>query len=167
MIYDITPVPKPRQISKEARKRMGGNTRFKATHGKKGSPIYAVWSSMISRCKLPKCPSYKSHGARGIKVCQRWREFKNFYSDMGDVPTGLSIERIDNNGNYEPSNCKWETRKNQQRNKRNNRLITYNGETRCLVEWAEIFNLKQSTLGKRLKYGWSVHKALNKKVRKS
>lgn len=154
-----------RVLSPEARKKMGGDTRFKPTHGMKKTPIYAVWNSMISRCTLESCTSYRNYGARGVYVCEKWRKFENFYSDMGDRPDGMTLERIDNDGNYFPENCKWDTPKNQSRNKRTNRLISYKGETRCLVEWSEIFNLKQNTLSRRLKLGWSLEKAFTQKVK--
>jgi hypothetical protein len=117
---------------------------------------------MFSRCSNPNNRFYHAYGGRGIVVCERWKSsFKNFLSDMGEAPSGKSIERIDNNKGYCKSNCKWATRKEQQRNMRSNHLKTFDGETKCIAEWAEEFNIKPVTLWSRLyKYGWSIEKAL-------
>ena len=88
------------------------------THGMYKSSIYTAWDNMIQRCENIKCPTYKYYGGRGIKICERWHKFENFYEDMGDKPPGLSIDRIDNEGNYEPNNCQWSTPYEQQINSR-------------------------------------------------
>lgn len=129
---------------------------------------YSSWHAMMHRCYDPKNYKFHNHGGRGITVCERWKDYLNFKEDMGEPTEGLSLERIDNDGNYEPSNCKWATRKEQGRNKRNNRLLTYKGETKCMAEWCEIFNINFSTLDSRLRYSkWSVEKALTTPVRKN
>jgi len=88
-------------------------------HGKHKTPTYNSWDSMIQRCENPKTPKYTLYGGRGIKVCDSWHEFKNFFEDMGERPsTEYSLERVDNNGNYEPGNCKWATQIEQCRNRR-------------------------------------------------
>ena len=119
-------------------------------HGMTDTPILRIWKGTMQRCNNPNDPSYRNYGARGIKVCERWDKFENFYADMGNGPKGLTIERIDNDGNYEPSNCKWATRKEQARNKRNNRIIKYGGRSKCVSAWAEEIGMNYRTLLKRL-----------------
>jgi len=128
-----------------------------------GSPTYIVYLGMIRRCYRTKEPGYPNYGGRGISICERWRGkdgFKNFLADMGEKPDGLSIDRIDNDGNYEPSNCRWATRTQQARNCRSNRRYTFNGESLCVPEWAERLGMKADTIYCRLKIGWSIEKAL-------
>ena len=118
---------------------------------------YNCWSSMLQRCRDKNNKSFKNYGGRGIAVCERWLKFENFLEDMGEVPEKMSLDRINFNGNYEPSNCRWATSKQQCRNTRKNRLITYNWETRCVSEWNEILGFTRSTLHQRLfKYKWSI-----------
>ena len=105
---------------------------------------------MLSRCNNPKNQSFKHYGGRGIKVCERWHDLKLFYEDMGDMPESRSIDRIDVNGDYTPENCRWANSNQQGRNKRNNRILEYNGEKKCLTEWAETLNIKVDTLNKFL-----------------
>jgi len=127
---------------------------------------YAIWASMRERCYGVNTKAYPDYGGRGIYICERWQYFPNFYADMGDKPNGLSIDRIDNDGPYSPENCRWATRKEQARNKRSNRLITFNGETHCCVEWAEITGINRNVIDARLdKLGWTVEHALTKPVR--
>ncbi len=117
----------------------GSNLR---THGLTKRKEYRAWRSMLLRCNYPNHKSYKVYGGRGVKVCERWLAFKAFWDDMGPRPSPThSLDRIDNDGNYEPHNCRWATREEQQRNKRNNHLVTYNGETKCVAEWAILFGI--------------------------
>lgn len=137
------------------------------THGKSNSSEYRIYHGMIDRCYKPSQKHYKRYGGRGIIVCDRWLEsFDNFYADMGDRPYKTSLDRIDNDGNYEPSNCRWATHSQQQKNKSinfRNRVFTYNGKTQILMKWAEEYNIIYSTLLSRLGYGMSFEKAINYK----
>lgn len=146
-------------------KLIGEKTR---THGKARTKIYSIWVGIITRCCNPNTPNFCDYGGRGITVCDRWRNsFENFYSDMGERPRGMSIERIDNDAGYSPENCKWATRAEQSRNRRNNRRLTLNGETRCLAEWSKITGLNPITITSRLKRGWSEERALTEKLKKT
>ena len=124
---------------------------------------YNIWSGVIKRCTNPKCRAWKNYGGRGITICDRWRHsFANFLADVGERPSiKHSLDRYpDQNGNYEPGNVRWATAKEQCRNKRNNRLITLNGETRCVAEWADVLGLKASVISNRLHFGATPEQAL-------
>ena len=141
------------------------------THGhskkREESKTYTAWKSMIKRCTNPKDKYYYCYGGRGITVCKRWRKFVNFLEDMGEAPEGYQIDRIDNNGNYCKSNCRWVTLKEQARNKRNNHLETYDGKTQCLAVWAEEYQIPYGTLLARInRLGWSIEKALTTPTRR-
>lgn len=114
---------------------------------------------MVARCHDPKADEYKNYGARGIYVCQRWREFPNFYADMGDPPEGKSLERINNDGPYEPGNVRWATAREQLFNTRRTHRVTFQGVTRSLTDWAERLDISVKTLRSRFRYGWSVERA--------
>jgi hypothetical protein len=130
-----------------------------------GTKTYQCWSSMRQRCTNPKNKEYNSYGGRGIVVCAAWGKFENFYTDMGDKPEGKTLDRINNNGNYEKANCRWATYAEQMRNKTQTRLITYVGETLCLKDWGIRLGMKKNVLGMRINnYGWSVEKALSTPV---
>lgn len=136
-------------------------------HGHSNGKTYQSWDHMIQRCNNPNYDQYKDYGGRGINVCERWMKFENFIKDMGErLSRNHSIERIDNNKGYYKSNCKWATRKEQQRNSRHNHLKTYNGKTQCLAVWAEEYNINISTLCYRIK-NWTIEKALKTPVRKN
>lgn len=129
-------------------------------HGKSYSSTYRIWASMIARCTNPSSHAFASYGGRGITVCERWRSFPSFYKDMGDRPDGKSLERRENNGEYSPENCFWADRKTQNRNKRNNHLITLDGETCTIAEWAERCGLKYGTVHQRIRKGWAPEAAI-------
>lgn len=126
------------------------------------SGIHAVWWSMYQRCYDQNCPAYPRYGGRGIKVCDSWKIFENFLKDMGEPPPGMSIERINNDGNYEPLNCKWATRFEQGRNKRNNRRFTVFGVTGCAAELCRKFGITENRFYARLRYGWTPEDAFTK-----
>ena len=112
------------------------------SHGMTGTPTYGSWVEMRVRCNNANTPNYHRYGGRGITICDRWQKFENFYEDMGEKPSEIhSLDRIDNDGNYEPDNCKWSTPKEQSRNCCTNRLITINGRTECVSFWAEHLNI--------------------------
>ncbi len=141
---------------------MGGRM---TTHGMHNTKIYTVWISMKSRCNIPTDTAYKNYGAKGITVCERWlNSFENFFADMGHPEKGMSIDRKDSRGNYEPENCKWSTRIEQMRNMTSNKIITFKGESRIISEWAEYLNINYNTLYYRLKR-WSVEKSLTAPIR--
>lgn len=141
--------------------------RDSAKHGMFGTPEYKTWSSMIQRCTNSSASAWPNYGGRGIGICISWREsFEEFYADMGPRPKGTTLGRIDNEGDYEPGNCRWETFKEQASNRRSSRLITYNDETKTLQQWADWAGLSIHTLSKRLgKYGWDFDRAITAPLR--
>lgn len=130
--------------------------RARGTHRMIKTRTYSSWTAMKRRCINPDCTEFPSYGGRGISVCERWMEFSNFYADMGERPNGKSIDRIDNNGNYEPGNCRWATPTEQQNNRRCNRLLTFDGVTKTLEQWGRHFNINPSTVSRRLARGYYV-----------
>ncbi len=139
----------------------GCNRTGNPTHGMSCSPTWISWAAMIQRCNDAKCVNFVRYGAIGISVCDRWSDFSAFLADMGERPDGTSIDRFPNaSGNYEPGNCRWATLKQQARNTRTNRLLTFQGQTLSLSEWAEIQKINSSTLFTRLSNGWTVQRAL-------
>ena len=121
------------------------------------------WRNMIARCENPKNPSFPQYGGRGVKVCERWRaSFDAFRKDMGAPPSPEhSLDRVDADGDYEPENCRWATAKDQARNQRRNRLLTFCGDTMCVTEWAERTGIKASVINQRLALGWTAERALS------
>ncbi|MDX2215526.1 MAG: hypothetical protein SFY66_19840 [Oculatellaceae cyanobacterium bins.114] len=142
------------------------HTTHGCTHNDVVTAEYTAWKNIKKRCNNVRAKEYKNYGGRGIKVCDRWaNSFENFLADMGKRPTkNHSIERIDSDGDYSPENCKWATRGEQNRNMRNNRWITFEGETLVLGDWSERLQIPFTTLHYRLKAGWGVEKALTTPV---
>lgn len=136
------------------------------THGHAGwrkekrAPEYNAWCLMLSRCKKPNNNAYKDYGARGISVDPAWEDFSKFLRDMGPRPKGTTLDRIDNNKGYGPSNCRWATKIEQARNKRNNVNLTFDGKTLCASAWAEITGLPHKQILRRVRYGWPVERIL-------
>lgn len=131
-------------------------------NGKK-TPLYSVWLMMRQRCLNKKNKYYKRYGGRGIYICEKWNDYAVFYewAIENGYKKRLTIERKDNNGPYDPKNCKWTTYKEQGRNTRRNRLISFCGKTKTLVEWGETIGLSTEVIRQRIdRYGWSVKKAL-------
>jgi hypothetical protein len=136
-------------------------TKHGASHP--SSPLYSTyrtWMKMYYRCNNKRAKYYKYYGGRGISIDPRWNTFEAFVSDMGVKPDNMSIDRIDNDGNYCKENCRWATAKEQNNNNRNNRLITYNGKTQNMTQWAQETGLSVSAIRQRLKNNWTVHEAL-------
>jgi len=141
--------------------------RVSRTHGLSKTPAYAVWCAMRARTSNPNNHAFKHYGERGITVCDRWdNSFEAFLEDMGERPTAShSLERIDVNKGYTPDNVRWDTWKVQQRNRRNNRILEIDGQSKCLAEWSDISGLGFSTILRRIKLGWDVKSAVFKKKR--
>ena len=136
---------------------------FKEKHGEHGTRLYNIWSHMKTRCLDPQYKAYSYYGGRGISVCDAWKnsfsEFSKWAKSNG-YSSELTLERIDVNGNYEPSNCRWATRKEQNRNMRSTRMLTFGGETLCLEDMATKYGVNKATLARRLQRGWSLEDAI-------
>lgn len=119
-------------------------------------PERASWHNMLYRCYKPGNPRYARYGGRGIQVCRRWRfNFRAFIADMGPMPgPGYTLDRLDNDGDYEPANCRWATKADQAKNRSNTRRFEIDGQTRCLAEWARALRLSPTTIARRLRLGW-------------
>jgi hypothetical protein len=123
-------------------------------HGYQGSPIYISWQGAKGRCLNPKNKSYPNYGGRGITICDRWKDsFEAFLEDIGEQPAGLSLDRIDVNGNYEPGNCRWATQSQQMVNLRSSRRINHEGETYSIPEFASLMSVNLANLYYRLRAG--------------
>lgn len=140
------------------------------THNKSHTRIYNIWRNIKARCYNPKNAKYYCYGARNIAVCESWRkDFNSFYewAINNGYSDNLTIDRINNDGNYEPSNCRWATNAEQANNKSNNRTIEYNGESHTLAEWAKLKNLSYKSLSLRINtHHWDVERALNQPMRR-
>lgn len=131
-------------------------------HGKYKTPEYQVWANMIHRCTNPNWPQWSRYGGRGISVCNEWREFTTFIAAMGPRPSDLHVlDRIDNDGNYEPGNCRWATRAESAMNRENTRWYTVDGETLHLFDWAKRSGIDYRTIYGRISNGWPIKDAVS------
>lgn len=137
-------------------------------HGLSDAPEAYVWSSMKARCYNQNTPNFFRYGGRGIRICESWlSDFTSFYRDMGPRPSPKhSLERRDNNGHYEPSNCYWATVGQQARNRRSNVNLTFNGVTMCCMDWDDHLGFLRATVKNRLKRGWTVERALTEPLKR-
>lgn len=150
------------------------NGRSQTTHGLKNTRLYKEWISMKTRCYNQNSPSYADYGGRGIEVCEEWRnDFLTFFKwamatgyDTSATRGVCTIDRKDNDGHYSPENCKWSTNREQQNNKRNNRRLTYNGQTKTIPQWADEVGLSASTIHNRISRGWTTERALTEPIHK-
>ena len=139
----------------------------KLTHGMTGTREYISWDTMIQRCHNPNHPKWAFYGARGITVCDRWRNsFEAFLEDMGKRPENHSIDRIDNNKGYFKNNCHWATSAEQQANTRANRYVTFRGKTLTISQWSREYNIDAGTLRNRIVNGWTLERAFSQPVQK-
>ena len=144
----------------DARTRKDNRGGHNKTHNRSRTPLHSAWMMMRQRCENPNNHAYRNYGGRGIKVCARWSSFANFLEDMGERPKGLTLERVDNDGDYCKKNCKWASRRRQSRNRRDNINITIKGVTKCVSDWADHFGIPRQTVYTRLVNGWSHKEAL-------
>lgn len=131
------------------------------THGMRKTSTYRIWSNMKYRCLKEKSTHYKDYGGRGIKVCGKWLKFEGFLEDMGEKPEGLTLDRIDNDGDYTAENCQWATKTQQANNCRSNLFIEYLGEKKTIAQVATLTGIKYATLRKRIvELGWDINKTI-------
>ena len=145
-----------------------GSERMNYKHGLRRHPLYGIWNAMNQRCNNPNVGAYPHYGGRGIKVCEEWGSFEAFYkwSVANGWAEGLSIDRIDNDGNYCPENCRWTDIYTQANNTSSNRFITYNGKTQTEAQWAKELGMNKYTLSSRINLrGWSIERAFTQPVR--
>lgn len=138
------------------------NPKGNVKHGGHGTLTYARWKSMMQRCNDPGAVNYKYYGAVGIKVCDRWRDFAAFLADMGECPDrSMTLDRIENNLGYQPGNCRWATKAEQNKHRPSRQvLLTLNGQTRTVTEWSAPTGIPANVISMRLRAGWSVEAAL-------
>ena len=142
-------------------KSCGCESAVKETHGLRQTRAYRIWSLMRHRCTNENSPGWNDYGGRGIRVCDSWRTFEGFFADMGHPPDGTTLDRIDNGGNYEPKNCRWATRHEQANNKRNNIVVTVEGEAMTLKQASRKFGFNYKTAHQRLARGWSLDRFIS------
>lgn len=161
------------EIKQATRKPYNGGLPRKSKHGEARRGQHSLewerWIAMLTRCTNPKASNFKRYGGRGIKVCERWKlSFEDFLSDMGRIPSpDYSIDRENNDGDYEPTNCKWATRSEQQNNRRNTTLIEHDGKKLSPVEWSKITGIPAPRIWHRIRHGWPTEEALFKPATKN
>lgn len=139
-----------------------GNTK----HGGHGTLTYSRWKSMMQRCHDVKHVGYPRYGGAGVTVCERWRDFASFLTDMGECPSKeMTLDRVRNEVGYEPGNCRWATKTEQSRNRSTVVMLTHNDETKSVSEWAAQAGMSQNTLSMRLRLGWSLERALTQPLK--
>ena len=144
------------------RKRTIATNKARSTHGLTHSRAFRIWEGMKARCLNSRHTHFKSYGGRGITVCEEWmNSFQMFYQDMGKPPDGTTLDRIDNDGNYEPGNCRWATQEEQHNNKRTSRFLEADGHILTLTQWSRRTGINRVTLYGRLKRGWTTERALH------
>ena len=136
-------------------------------HGGHGTLTYARWKSMMQRCNDPAAANFKRYGALGVTVCERWRDFPSFLTDMGACPDkSMTLDRVRNELGYEPGNCRWASKTDQNRNRTAHLMLEFGGESKVASVWAEEFGLPAKTLYSRLRNGWTIERALTTPVGK-
>jgi len=138
--------------------------RSQVTHGASGTKEYFAWHGMLQRCNNPNHTKWHRYGARGITVCERWQVYENFLKDMGPRPPGMTVDRKDNDGNYEPSNCRWASQMTQGNNRSNNRLFLIDEKTLTLSEACRLYGINKGTVQGRLSFGWEIDAAFKTPV---
>lgn len=144
---------KTKEIHGEARNRTTGMTRE-----------YRIWAHAKNRCSNPANKDHRNYGGRGIKFCARWADsYAAFLADMGRAPAGQSLGRINNDGDYEPGNCRWETNSQQSNNARHNMIVEYQGRKQTMIQWERELGFRSGTIRWRLKNGWQLNEAMTRK----
>lgn len=138
----------------------------KRSHGLSNTREYKIWKGIRKRCLNPKAPHFNRYGGRGITICERWSKFENFIQDMGMAPSSShSIDRMNNDGNYCPENCRWATAEQQIRNSTKAKKVTHKGITKCITEWAIEFGIDPGLMMERLRRGFSFEEAIDPKTK--
>lgn len=134
-------------------------------HGMARTAVYKNWVAMMQRCGNPNHGRFADYGGRGITVCESWREFVNFYADMGEPEPGTTLDRIDNDKGYEPGNCRWATKQEQANNRGVTKFLTFNGQTLSYGDWGRVTGLGRATITRRASKGWPVERILTEPIR--
>lgn len=140
---------------------------IKPTHGMSRTRTYAIWAGMIERCSKPDSTGYKRYGGRGIKVVEKWLKFESFLNDMGECPEGLSIDRVNNDGDYCPENCRWATAFEQANNCSTNKLLTFRDQTQTVTQWATELSIPRTIIYDRLRRNWTIEETLTEPIHES